>query len=59
MPEYTDLTASAAIVNAFITKYNQLKSTYPEAVIELCDDQGHQITEVKNQQRIDRIDHRR
>ena len=47
MPEYTDLTASAAIVNAFITKYNQLKSIYPEAVIELCDDQGHQITEVK------------
>ena len=47
MPEYTDLTASAAIVNAFITKYNQLKSIYPEAVIGLCDDQGHQITEVK------------
>ena len=47
MPEYTDLTASADIVIAFITKYNQLESIYPEAVIELCDDQGHQITEVK------------
>jgi hypothetical protein len=47
MPEYTELTSSAAIVNAFVAKYNQLKATYPEATIELRDAQGHPITDIK------------